>query len=56
MVYEKIIKRLFSLALAIVMEIVLFIPLLIVGLMIKLTSKGPVLFVQERFGKNLKTF
>lgn len=56
MVYEKIIKRLFSLALAIVMEIVLFIPLLIVGLMIKLTSKGPVLFVQERFGKNSKPF
>ncbi|CAK1222467.1 sugar transferase [Fructobacillus evanidus] len=56
MVYKSILKRIFGLVLAIAMEIVLFVPLLIVGFIVKLTSKGPVLFVQERYGKNSKPF
>lgn len=36
--------------------IILFIPMLIIALAIKLDSKGPVLFKQERTGKNGKIF
>lgn len=56
MVYRKVVKRLFDLLLAIPMLIILFIPLIIVGIIIKLTSEGPVLFIQERYGRNSKPF
>ncbi|MEX0381024.1 sugar transferase [Leuconostoc sp. MS02] len=56
MVYKKIVKRLLDLLLSVPMLIILILPLLIVGLIIKLTSKGPILFKQERFGKNSKPF
>ncbi|MDI6498964.1 sugar transferase, partial [Leuconostoc suionicum] len=32
------------------------IPLIIVGIIIKLTSEGPVLFIQKRYGRNSKPF
>lgn len=38
------------------MLIILLIPLIIVGIIIKLTSEGPVLFIQERYGRNSKPF
>lgn len=38
------------------MLIILFLPLVVVGIIIKLTSKGPVLFKQERYGRNSKPF
>lgn len=56
MVYRKFVKRLLDLLLAIPMLIILFIPLIIVGIIIKLTSEGPVLFIQERYGRNSKPF
>lgn len=56
MVYRKVVKRLLDLLLAIPMLIILLIPLIIVGIIIKLTSKGPVLFIQERYGRNSKPF
>ncbi|MDI6503137.1 sugar transferase, partial [Leuconostoc suionicum] len=31
-------------------------PLIIVGIIIKLTSEGPVLFIQKRYGRNSKPF
>ncbi|MGB2511588.1 sugar transferase [Leuconostoc suionicum] len=56
MVYRKFVKRLLDLLLAIPMLIILLIPLIIVGIIIKLTSEGPVLFIQERYGRNSKPF
>lgn len=56
LVYRKVVKRLFDLLLAISMLIILLIPLIIVGIIIKLTSEGPVLFIQERYGRNSKPF
>lgn len=56
MVYRKVVKRLLDLLLAIPMLIILLIPLIIVGIIIKLTSEGPVLFIQERYGRNSKPF
>ena len=56
MFYRKAVKRLLDLLLAIPMLIILLIPLIIVGIIIKLTSEGPVLFVQERYGRNSKPF
>ena len=38
------------------MLIILLIPLIIVGIIIQLTSEGPVLFIQERYGRNSKPF
>lgn len=38
------------------MLIILLIPLIIVGIIIKLTSEGPALFIQERYGRNSKPF
>lgn len=50
------IKRLFDIVAAIVAGIVLLIPMLIVALCIRLDSKGPALFKQERLGKDGKPF
>lgn len=49
-------KRILDLLLALPMLIILFLPLVVVGIIIKLTSKGPVLFKQERYGRNSKPF
>lgn len=56
MVYRKFVKRLLDLLLAIPMLIILLIPLTIVGIIIKLSSEGSVLFIQERYGRNSKPF
>jgi len=45
-------KRLLDLNLAIVFIIFLFFPLIAIALMVRLTSKGPVLFWSERVGKD----
>lgn len=54
--YKKFVKRILDLLLAIPMFVVLLIPLTVIGLVIKLTSKGPILFKQERYGRNSKPF
>lgn len=56
LIYRKVVKRLLDLLLAIPMLIILLIPLIIVGIIIKLTSEGPVLFIQKRYGRNSKPF
>lgn len=56
MFYKKVVKRILDLLLALPMLIILFFPLVVVGIIIKLTSKGPVLFTQERYGRNSKPF
>ncbi|MEA1900527.1 MAG: sugar transferase [Thermodesulfobacteriota bacterium] len=45
-------KRIFDLALAGFLLCFLSVPILIVGLMVKLTSKGPALYWSDRVGKN----
>lgn len=54
--YRRYIKRILDLIVAAVMIFVMILPLLLVAVIIKLSSKGPVLFRQERFGKNSKPF
>lgn len=55
-VYKKCIKRLIDIIMSFFGIIILAIPMLIIALCIKLDSKGPVLFKQERIGKNGKVF
>ncbi len=45
-------KRIFDLLLAIVAALILLLPILVVGLMVRLTSKGPVLYWSDRVGKD----
>lgn len=49
-------KRAFDFILACVAAIVLALPMAIISVIIKLDSKGPVLFKQERLGKNGELF
>jgi O-antigen biosynthesis protein WbqP len=50
------IKRIFDIVLSIISIIVLFLPMLLLSLAVKLTSKGPVLFWSERIGLDNKSF
>ncbi len=50
------IKRVLDLIMAIILMIIFLIPMVIIAVLIKLDSKGPVLFKQERTGKNGKVF
>jgi len=49
-------KRIFDLAMAGFLLCFLSIPILVVGLMVKLTSKGPVLYWSDRVGINNRIF
>ncbi|MGB5420395.1 sugar transferase [Algibacter sp.] len=49
-------KRLFDVVLSIIGLILIFPVLLIISILIKMDSKGPVLFIQGRVGKNNKDF
>lgn len=50
------VKRVLDLIMAIILMIIFLIPMIIIGVLIKLDSKGPVFFKQERTGKNGKIF
>lgn len=54
--YRKFLKRFLDIIVAIALGIVLLVPLFFVAILVKLTSKGPVFFKQERFGLNSKPF
>lgn len=54
--YRFILKRLFDILLSLVGIIVLALPMLIVSIVIKIDSPGPVFFKQKRIGKGKKTF
>ncbi len=45
-------KRFFDITLAIILLFILFIPFLIIGIVVKLSSKGPILYWSDRIGKN----
>lgn len=53
--YIKI-KRILDFFLSFIALIVLFIPFVIIGIIIKMESKGPVFFKQERIGKDKTRF
>ncbi len=50
------IKRFFDIALSLIGTVVAFIPMIMIGIAIKIDSKGSVLYKQERLGKNGKSF
>ena len=54
--YRDHMKRILDLVIAIPVLLLALIPMLIIAAAIKLNSKGPVFFRQERLGKNGKVF
>nr|WP_273755040.1 sugar transferase [Leuconostoc mesenteroides] len=54
--YRRFLKRFFDLLLAIFLFIILLLPSVIIALIVKLTSRGPILFIQERYGRNSRPF
>jgi O-antigen biosynthesis protein WbqP len=50
------VKRLFDLVLATCASVLLLIPIILVALTVRLTSKGPVLYWSDRIGKDNRTF
>lgn len=55
-IYRQVFKRVFDFVFALAGIIVLAIPMLIVALLVKVTSKGPVLFCQVRYGRDSVPF
>jgi len=49
-------KRLFDLSLGLLLVVVLLIPIVIVGMAVKLTSSGPMLYWSDRVGKDNRIF
>lgn len=49
-------KRFFDIIVSLIVLIIIAIPMLVIGLAIKLDSKGPVFYKQERLTKNKKPF
>ena len=54
--YKRVIKRSLDLVLSFLGLLVLFLPLLVIALVIKIDSPGPVLFKQRRIGIHKKEF
>lgn len=54
--YKHFFKRLSDILISLVGIIILSVPMLIIAIAIKCDSKGPVIFKQERVGKNGKVF
>jgi O-antigen biosynthesis protein WbqP len=50
------VKRLFDFLLAIIALVILMVPLCLIALAVKLSSKGPVLYWSDRVGKNNRIF
>lgn len=54
--YKKYIKRLIDLLFSIILIILLLLPMVIIAVIIKLSSTGPILFKQKRYGLNSEMF
>jgi undecaprenyl phosphate N,N'-diacetylbacillosamine 1-phosphate transferase len=54
--YRNYLKPLIDFIFALIVSILLLIPFLIVAILIKIDSKGPIFFYQPRLGKNKKVF
>jgi O-antigen biosynthesis protein WbqP len=50
------IKRAFDLVLALVAAVILVVPVFVVAVLVRVTSKGPVLYWSDRVGRNNKIF
>lgn len=55
-IYQKFFKRMLDIIFAVLVLIGFSIPLIILAIMVKVTSRGPVLFVQRRYGIKSKPF
>lgn len=53
---SMVVKRLFDIFLALILLIILLIPMIVIGVMIKLDSKGPVFYRQERVTRYGRVF
>lgn len=49
-------KRAFDILMAVIAGVILLIPMLIIALLIRIDSEGPIIFRQERLGKNGQPF
>ncbi len=54
--YQKFFKRFFDIVLSFLAIIILALPMLVIAIIVKATSQGPAIFVQDRVGRNGKTF
>ena len=54
--YKHFVKRVLSILISFFGLVLLWLPMLIIAIVIKCDSKGPVLFKQKRLGKNKKIF
>ena len=54
--YRMLVKRVLDVSLALILLCALALPMAAIALAIKLTSPGPVFFIQERFGRNRHRF
>ena len=54
--YNKCFKRLIDIVISFVALVILIIPMVIFGIIVRLDSKGPALFWQKRVGKDKKIF
>jgi O-antigen biosynthesis protein WbqP len=52
----EVIKRIFDITLAVVASALLALPMLLIALAVKLTSRGPMLYWSDRVGRNNKIF
>lgn len=55
-IFYKVVKRAFDLIASLGAICVLWLPMLIIGIIVKATSDGPAIYKQERLGKNGKPF
>ena len=54
--YKKFLKRFIDICLSLGIVVVFGLPMLVIALLIKIDSKGPAIFKQERIGKDGKVF
>lgn len=56
MIYQKFIKRGLDIFFSLLILIIGLVPMIIIALLVKVTSPGPILFKQERYGRDSKKF
>ena len=54
--YKSFLKRAFDIVLSFGAIVILFVPMALIAIAVKLTSRGPILFVQQRIGRGEKPF
>ena len=56
LLYKPFFKRFWDIVLSLIGLLILWFPMLIIGIIIKIDSKGPMIFKQKRLGKKKKQF